>query len=113
MSKLGGSVGLIAGLMAGTVFGVGFGLLLVAPRPGSALHRGTVAHRPRPGPRVRDPLTEADLEREEMIDALLHPGRSCHDELGRTVDGNVRQPAGRSSPREQGAGPIDMTNIDE
>jgi len=56
-------------------------------------------------------IVPTDAEREEIIEALLEPDRSHHDELGRTVD--APRFRGRSSPREQGAAPIDVTNIDE
>jgi hypothetical protein len=49
------------------------------------------------------------LEREEIIEALLQPDRSRHSELG----GSRAVKTSRSSPREQGAAPIDMTKVDE
>jgi hypothetical protein len=55
-------------------------------------------------------------EREEVVRALLHPDRAQHDELGRMdeladeVEGHSSK---RSSPREQPAGPLDLTNVDE
>ena len=62
-------------------------------------------------------LTDVERdERDETVEALLHPDRSHHDELGRTED---LSPSGttlhhpRSSPREQGAAPIDMAKVDE
>lgn len=108
--EAGGGVGFVAGLMAGTILGVGLGLLL-APRIDSVLNGEE--ERGHEGPPPEIPLTEAELEREEIIEALLQPDRSRHDELGRTDDLHVRKPRRMSSPREQGAAPIDITNVDE
>jgi hypothetical protein len=55
-------------------------------------------------------------EREEILRALLHPDRAQHDELGRmdlSADEAEGHPSKQSSPREQGAGPLDLTKVDE
>ena len=54
-------------------------------------------------------------ERDETVEALLHPDRSHHDELGRVEDEPSRStpPHPRSSPREQGAAPIDITKTED
>ena len=58
-----------------------------------------------------DPMRE---EREEVVGALLHCDRSHHDELGRTRSTEViGDSPSHSSPREQGAAPIDLHNVDE
>jgi len=109
-SEVGGGVGLVVGLMARTVVGVGLGLLL-ASKTGSELRGEGVVDRGHAGPRPEDQLTETELEREETIEALLHPDRSHHGELGQTEDMKARKPVGKASPREQGAAPIDITKV--
>lgn len=52
-------------------------------------------------------------ERDETVEALLHPDRSHHDELGRVEEDDDAADHPRSSPREQGAAPIDITKVDE
>jgi len=111
-SEAGGGVGFVAILMAATVLGVGLALLL-APRFTSRLRGEEVAELGREDLPVEIELTEADLEREEIIEALLQPDRSRHSELGRTDDANAQKRVRRSSPREQGAAPIDITKVDE
>jgi hypothetical protein len=82
---------------------------LLTRRIGSGLPSEEVAKRDRHDSRPEEPLTETDLEREEIIEALLQPDRSRHSELG----GSRAVKTSRSSPREQGAAPIDMTKVDE
>jgi hypothetical protein len=57
---------------------------------------------------IAEPNTEAVVE--EVIEALLHPDRAHHDELGRT-----REPDddGEPGPREQPAAPLDVEHVDE
>lgn len=55
-----------------------------------------------------------DTTRDEVVHALLHADRSHHDELGRTRAPEIQAEAPyHSSPREQGAAPIGMDNVDE
>jgi hypothetical protein len=69
-------------------------------------------------PATRDRANQREdlQEREEILRALLHPDRAQHDELGHMdeladeVEGHESK---RSSPREQAAGPLDLTNVDE
>jgi hypothetical protein len=65
--------------------------------------------------RTGDDEEQDGATRQEVIDALLHPDRSRSDELGRTEDDEQQKPASStpSSPREQPAAPIDMTDVDE
>ena len=56
---------------------------------------------------------DLDDTRQEVIDALLHIDRARYDELGRTVIADHAGMRRRSSPREQAAAPIDLTNVDE
>jgi hypothetical protein len=66
--------------------------------------------------RTRKNVEPADQEREETVQALLHPDRAHHDELGHAddVSATSEEPLhGHSSPREQGAAPLDMTKVDE
>jgi hypothetical protein len=55
-----------------------------------------------------------DPTREEVVRALLYPDRAEYDELGRT---GVSEPVDdwqvHSSPREQGAAPLDLDDVDE
>ena len=64
-------------------------------------------------PKFTEPY-RPDATREEVVRALLHSDRAQHDELGRTptMDANG-DPEFHSSPREQGAAPIDLHNVDE
>jgi hypothetical protein len=111
-NEIGAGIGFVAGLMAGTIVGMGVGSLAVQ-RIGSKLCGEEVTDRRRRSPRPEDPLTETSLEREETIEALLHPDRSRHGELGVTEDMKPRRRVGRSSPREQSAAPIDITKVGE
>ena len=69
-------------------------------------------------PRLTSQTGRTDETREEVLEALLHADRAQHDELGRTgetwgkaeVEEETRS---HSSPREQGAAPIDLRNVDE
>lgn len=66
-------------------------------------------------PKFTTPPDRPDTTREEVVRALLHADRAQHDELGRTppsteVSGDSPY---HSSPREQGAAPIDLHNVDE
>ena len=57
-----------------------------------------------------------DPTREEVVRALLHADRAQHDELGRTppsTEVSDDDSPYHSSPREQGAAPIDLHNVDE
>jgi len=54
-------------------------------------------------------LTEADLDREEVVRALLESDHERFDELGRPV----RLQQGAASLRQQGAAPLDLTNVEE
>jgi len=54
-----------------------------------------------------------DPTREEVLRALLHADRAEHDELGRTRFLEAIDEPQDSSPREQGAAPIDLDNVDE
>jgi hypothetical protein len=54
-----------------------------------------------------------DSGHDETVEALLHPDRAHHDELGRTETAEGAVPHPRSSPREQGAAPIDLSKVDE
>jgi hypothetical protein len=48
-----------------------------------------------------------------VLQALLHADRAHHDELGRTESEHTLEDPSESSPREQGAAPIDLSNVDE
>lgn len=65
-------------------------------------------------PKLTPQPDRPDTMREEVVRALLHSDRAQHDELGRTrsLDANGDPPS-HSSPREQGAAPIDLHNVDE
>ena len=59
-----------------------------------------------------------DSTREEVVDAMLHSDRAQYDELGRTrriesADDRGDEEWSRSSPREQGAAPLNLDNVDE
>lgn len=59
-----------------------------------------------------------DAVRDEVVEALLHPDRAEHDELGRTRQpgsGDAKAGGGSAgtSPREQAAAPIDIEHVDE
>jgi hypothetical protein len=63
-----------------------------------------------------DPVAEADVLLEEVIDSSLHTDRAHHDELGRTeepVEPDNHPEEAPPSPREQPAMPIDIQKIDE
>jgi len=70
-------------------------------------------------PRVTSQAGPPDPTREEVIEALLHADRAQYDELGRTGHPEIwgepktQAEASCSSPREQGAAPIDLHNVDE
>jgi hypothetical protein len=65
-------------------------------------------------PKISSHPDGTDATREEVVRALLHSDRAQYDELGRTpsIDG-IDDPPQHSSPREQGAAPIDLHNVDE
>ena len=71
--------------------------------------RVTATDRRVPDTRPAPPPTKDDLDREEVVRALLEPDRDRFDELGRPV----HFPQGGSSRRQQGAAPIDLRNVDE
>jgi hypothetical protein len=65
-------------------------------------------------PKLTSQSDRSDSTREEVVRALLHADRSQHDELGRTRSQEVPEESEyHSSPREQGAAPIDLHNVDE
>ena len=53
--------------------------------------------------------SESESVLEQLIDVSVQPDRAHHDELGRTRNG-TEQPA---SPREQPAGPLDVSKVGE
>jgi hypothetical protein len=55
------------------------------------------------------PVTDHDLQREEVVRAMLESDHNRYDELGRPV--HVAH--GASSQRQQGAAPIDLRNVEE
>lgn len=65
-------------------------------------------------PKFTHETPRPDPTRDEIVHALLHSDRAQHDELGRTrsmeMSGDTLYHA---SPREQGAAPIDLHNVDE
>jgi hypothetical protein len=65
-------------------------------------------------PKLTSESDRSDPTREEVVRALLHADRSQHDELGRTRSQELNEESEyHSSPREQGAAPIDLHNVDE
>ena len=65
-------------------------------------------------PKLTSQSDLSDSTREEVVRALLHADRSQHDELGRTRSQEMNEESEyHSSPREQGAAPIDLHNVDE
>lgn len=67
-------------------------------------------------PKSTRPIDPPDSTREEVMDAMLHADRAQHDELGRTIesaDDSGNEEWSLSSPREQGAAPLDLDNVDE
>ncbi len=65
-------------------------------------------------PKLTRPPDRPDETRDEVVRALLHSDRAHHDELGRTRSMQMKgERQNHSSPREQGAAPIDLHNVDE
>ena len=65
-------------------------------------------------PKLTRQSDRSETTSEEVVRALLHADRSQHDELGRTRSQEVHEESEyHSSPREQGAAPIDLHNVDE
>jgi hypothetical protein len=66
-------------------------------------------------PKSATHVTRTNETREQVLKALLHADRAQYDELGRTrsSEHTVEDPDSHSSPREQGAAPIDLENVDE
>jgi hypothetical protein len=65
-------------------------------------------------PKLTTQPDRPDMTRDEVVRALLHSDRAHHDELGRTRSMQTREERQyHSSPREQGAAPIDLHNVDE
>ena len=65
-------------------------------------------------PKLTSQPDRPETTREEVVRALLHSDRAQHDELGRTVSMEMSGDSEHhSSPREQGAAPIDLNNVDE
>jgi hypothetical protein len=65
-------------------------------------------------PKLTTQPDRPDTASEEVVRALLHSDRAQYDELGRTRSVEVNgDPPSHSSPREQGAAPIDLHNVDE
>ncbi len=104
--------------------GVAWPLLVAAPMALAAgwvirgdltrIFRARVLATARSAPRPFDtrpaPLpTDEELDREEVVRALLESGRDRFDELGRPV----HLPRGGASRRQQGAAPLDLRHVDE
>jgi hypothetical protein len=65
-------------------------------------------------PKITHDRDRPDMTRDEVVRALLHSDRAHHDELGRTRSMQMKgERQYHSSPREQGAAPIDLQNVDE
>lgn len=63
-----------------------------------------------------EPRSERSLVREETLDLMLNADRALHDEVGRPEEGPAAHTVPEmalSSPREQAAMPIDLSNVDE
>jgi hypothetical protein len=89
-------------LAAGWAVGTGLARMFRARTPSARAGRPFPAEAPRT-------LTEADLDQEEVVRAMLDSDHERFDELGRPV----RFPVGASSRRYQGAAPLDLTNVEE